>query len=259
LKVCGMFAFGAEECGSYALAEDQGMRALSEDAADPWALHAVVHVYDALGRRYEGQRLLRETRWFWDTANMMHVHLHWHWGLFQIEEGQFERAFVRYDWWLREYHSGSMLDLVDSASLLWRLELVGNEAYDRWDELVPLTEQYRGQHVTPFNDVHLAMILAAGGRDDLLQEHLDSMRVHAYAAPFYSPTHSVSDPQLASRPAQRDAVDDIGWAWGQGGGAAAQGVSHSPPHAPPPNKHDMKAAIRQRLLEEPMCNAPGCS
>jgi len=214
LRVCGMFAFGAEECGSYALAEDQGMRALSEDSADPWALHAVVHVYEMLGRRYEGQRLLRETRWFWDASNMMHVHLHWHWGLFQIEEGQFERAFVRYDWWLREYHSGSMLDLIDSASLLWRLELAGNEAYDRWDELVPLTEQHRALHITPFNDVHIAMILAAAGRDDMLQEHLDSMRKNAFTQPFYSPTHSVSDPQLAQRPAQRDAVDDVAWGWG---------------------------------------------
>lgn len=37
LKLCGMLAFGAEECGQYALAEEQGMRALSEEMRDPWA------------------------------------------------------------------------------------------------------------------------------------------------------------------------------------------------------------------------------
>ena len=228
LKVCGMFAFGAEECGSYALAEDQGMRALGEDSADPWALHAVVHVYDALGRRYEGQRLLRETRWFWDAANLMHVHLHWHWGLFQLEEGQFERAFVRYDWWLREYHAGTILDIVDSASLLWRLELCGNPVYDRWEELAPLTEQYQGQHSTPFNDVHIAMVLAGAGRESELQAHLDSMRAAAYSSPFYSPTHSVSDPALAS-PVARHPVDDLGWDWGLVPRATPAGAPTNPP------------------------------
>ena len=37
LKICGMFALGAEECNNYQLAEDQGMRALSQDTRDPWA------------------------------------------------------------------------------------------------------------------------------------------------------------------------------------------------------------------------------
>ena len=101
-----------------------------------FAVHAVVHVYEMLGRRYEGQRLLRDTRWFWSEANLLHCHLHWHWGLFQIEEGQFERSFIRYDWWIRENHSPEAMDLVDAASFLWRLELAGNNVFDRWEELV---------------------------------------------------------------------------------------------------------------------------
>lgn len=54
LKVCGMFSFGAVEMHQYGLAEEQGMRALSEDMRDPWALHAVAHVYEMQGRKYEG-------------------------------------------------------------------------------------------------------------------------------------------------------------------------------------------------------------
>lgn len=171
LKVCGMFAFGAEECGQYGLAEEQGMRALSEDMRDPWArallrhgvgreweggrvgemrrkrwkdgrpalwagetywgrielvvvrvvrrtslrfllpwitVHAVVHVYEMMSRRYEGQRLLRTSRRWWDDANLLFTHLHWHWGLFQLEEGQFEKCVSRYDYWIREDHSGEV-------------------------------------------------------------------------------------------------------------------------------------------------------
>jgi len=77
-----MFAFGAVEMHQYSLAEEQGMRALSEDMRDPWALHAVAHVYEMQGRKYEGQRLLRTTRYWWDSANLMFTHLHWHWALF---------------------------------------------------------------------------------------------------------------------------------------------------------------------------------
>lgn len=101
-----------------------------------YAVHAVAHVYEMQGRRYEGQRLLRDSRWFWSEANLLHCHLQWHWALFQLEEGQFERAFLRYDWWIRENHSAEALDLVDAASLLWRLELSGNHVFDRWEELV---------------------------------------------------------------------------------------------------------------------------
>eukprot|EP01138_Halocafeteria_seosinensis_P001159 gb/GECG01001185.1/.p1 GENE.gb/GECG01001185.1/~~gb/GECG01001185.1/.p1 ORF type:complete len:715 (+),score=65.33 gb/GECG01001185.1/:1-2145(+) len=207
LKVCGMFAFGAEECNNYQLAEDQGMRALSQDTRDPWALHAVVHVYEMLGRRYEGQRLLRDTRWFWSEANLLHCHLHWHWGLFQIEEGQFERSFIRYDWWIRENHSPEAMDLVDAASFLWRLELTGNNVFDRWEELVPYVEPLMHTHAMVFVDAHIAMVLAAAGRDELLQEFLDSMRQFAYGSSLYSEAYS------SSIISSIDPVEDVDWMW----------------------------------------------
>jgi hypothetical protein len=37
LQLCGMLAFGAQECRQMALAEEQGMRALSDDMEDAWA------------------------------------------------------------------------------------------------------------------------------------------------------------------------------------------------------------------------------
>ena len=42
--VLGMHAFGLEESGDYARAEEQGRAALELDRRDPWAVHAVAHV-----------------------------------------------------------------------------------------------------------------------------------------------------------------------------------------------------------------------
>lgn len=114
------------------------------------AVHAVVHVYEMQSRRYEGQRLLRTSRWFWDDANHLFTHLHWHWGtcvcvltvtshepkhvligggagLFQLEDGQYERTMARYDTWIRDESSNLILNLCDAVSMLWRLELYGND------------------------------------------------------------------------------------------------------------------------------------
>lgn len=212
LRVCGMLAFGAEEAGQFALAETQAMRVLSEDGRDAWALHALIHVYESSGRRYEGQRMLKDARWFWDEANMLHEHLHWHWGLFQLEDGQFERAMMRYDWWIRETHSGEMLDIIDAASLLWRLELAGNEAFDRWEELAPLVEQYMHNHTSVWNDAHIALVLVAAGQDALAEEHWRSC-VEFANKPMYGAALS------SAVPCEADPVDDVAWdpAWQQTG------------------------------------------
>ena len=85
--VCGMLAFGMEECGDLERAEELAMGALDRDAADIWALHAAVHVHEMRGQFDEGKRLLRETEDDWSQANLFARHLYWHWGIFSLEEG----------------------------------------------------------------------------------------------------------------------------------------------------------------------------
>jgi hypothetical protein len=121
------------------------------------AVHAVTHVYESQGRRYEGQRLLRTSRWFWDKAELLQVHLHWHWALMQLGDGQYERAMGRYDEWIREDGAETIMNLSDAASLLWRMELLGIDVFDRWVELVPLMQRFAGVHATPFTDIHMAV------------------------------------------------------------------------------------------------------
>ena len=60
--VLGMYTFGLEETNAYTEAEEFGMRTLSVDPGDTWAVHALTHVFEMQGRRNEGLRLLRELR-----------------------------------------------------------------------------------------------------------------------------------------------------------------------------------------------------
>lgn len=70
-----------------------------------------------------------------------------------------------------------MLEIVDAASLLTRIELIGGKpGVERWRSLLPLIETHIDDHVLAFNDAHISMILA-NCKDDTIkcENHLESL------------------------------------------------------------------------------------
>jgi len=175
--VCGMHAFGLEEDGAFAEAESWGRRAVELNSGDPWAVHAVSHVFEMTGRYREGIEWLKALKGAWNQANNFRYHLWWHRCLFHLEIGQFNDALELYDQEVRaDTQSTDYLDIANAASLLWRLDDAGLDVGWRWRELADKAEQRIGDHLLAFADAHYVLALAADRRDDAAERMLASMR-----------------------------------------------------------------------------------
>jgi hypothetical protein len=164
--VLGMHAFGLEECGDYAHAEDAGREAIDRDARDCWAHHAVAHVMEMQGRAQDGigWMLAREPHWSGDD-NFFRVHNWWHLALYHLDLGDVARVLALYDGPIRSGRSAVALDMVDASALLWRLHLAGHHVGERWNELAEAWDLHADGTLYPFNDWHAVMAWLGAGRE----------------------------------------------------------------------------------------------
>jgi tetratricopeptide (TPR) repeat protein len=167
--VLGMHAFGLEEAGDYARAEEAGRRAIAMEPLDCWAHHAVAHVMEMQGRAEDGigWMVAREPYWAGDT-NFFKVHNWWHRALCHLDLGQLDQVWSLYDGPIRGSRSPVALDLVDASALLWRLSLSGHDAGDRWSELADAWDAHADGRLYPFNDLHAVMAYIGAERHDAI-------------------------------------------------------------------------------------------
>jgi tetratricopeptide (TPR) repeat protein len=162
----GMLAFGLEESGDYARAEDAGRAAIDAEPRDAWAHHAVAHVMDMQGRAEDGLGWMaaREPWWTGDDA-FFQVHNWWHRALYHLELGDAAGALALYDGPVRGRGGRLALNLVDASALLWRIALAGVDVGGRWTELAAAWDAHADGRHFPFNDWHAAMAYLGAGRD----------------------------------------------------------------------------------------------
>lgn len=175
--VLGMYAFGLEEMGEYARAEDTGRRALALQPLDCWAHHAVAHVMEMQGRPEDGigWMIAREPYWSGD-ANFFKVHNWWHRALFHLDLGQIDQVLELYDDQIRKTRSAVALEVVDACALLWRLHLTGHDVGDRWSELATTWDAHADGRSYPFNDWHAVMAYLGAGREKDVQRIIAAQR-----------------------------------------------------------------------------------
>lgn len=176
----GMHAFGLEESGDYARAEETGREALSLEPLDCWAHHAVAHVMEMQGRAQDGIGWMIAREPFWaGEDNFFQIHNWWHRALYHLDLGQTEEALRLYDGPIRCARSTVALDMLDASALLWRLELTGHAVGERWSELADCWDQHADGTLYSFNDWHAVLAYLGAGRHDAVQRVRQALTLSA--------------------------------------------------------------------------------
>lgn len=180
----GMRAFGREQSSMFDLAEEDGRRATEMQRKEPWAHHAVAHVMLTQGRHGEGIKWMQDLSNEWDDRNsFMFTHNWWHQALFYLEQEDFDTPLKLYDekvWGVDKTYS---LDQVNAISLLWRLEQLGVDVGDRWQDVSDHVADRRLVNDQPFFDMHYGYALARGGQTEALDRLMVGMEKMAHEAP----------------------------------------------------------------------------
>ena len=181
--VLGCHAFALGETGDLLASERVGRAAVARQPDDLWAAHAVAHAMGGLRRLREGVAWIAWLEPQLAGGSNFVRHLHWHRALFHLALGEGEEALALYDRRVRDAPSPITRDILDAASLLWRIEAAGGPRPGaRWQELADLAEQRIGDHAWAFADLHYVLCLAAAGRREGVAAMLDSIRARSEAA-----------------------------------------------------------------------------
>ncbi len=163
--VLGMYAFSLEEAGDYDRGEEFGRQAVEINPKDGYAIHAVAHVMEMQGRQEDGISWMTSRQDDWAVDCGFSIHLWWHTAMYHLDLGQFDRVFEIYENGIRKSNDGISLEELDAASMLWRLNLLGVDVSDRWDDLADKWEPSAEDTYYAFNDMHAMMAFAGAGRD----------------------------------------------------------------------------------------------
>ncbi|GBR16402.1 tetratricopeptide repeat protein [Gluconobacter frateurii] len=167
----GMLAFGFEQCHDLDAAEGSARRALEMDPSEPWAQHALAHVFLTQGRIEEGIAFLEARSAGWERlTSFMYTHLWWHLALFYLAQNRVTDALKIYDehCWSRERSFSQ--DQVGAVSLLVRLELADADVGQRWADLADWLAPRQDDVSQPFLSLQYLYGLLKAGRPE--GEHL---------------------------------------------------------------------------------------
>lgn len=171
------YGFGLEEAGNYAQSEDVSREAAELEPQGFWPHHAVSHVMEMTGRPADGLKWMADREPLWsgeDNANR--VHIWWHKALFHVELGDAAAAMKIYDGPVLATQRPVGISLTNATALLWRLEILGLDGGDRWQQLANLWENHANGRLCLFADIHAAMTAIRAGRHAEVDRLLAAMR-----------------------------------------------------------------------------------
>jgi hypothetical protein len=162
--ILGMQAFGLEEAGHYTAAQALAEACVSLNKKDTWGVHALAHCLEMQGKVDEGVRFMIDCEDRWGNDTYMSIHNRWHLGLYYLERCEFDTVLTMHDTHMKVTPKSELMDIHDSAALLWRLQMDGVDVGDRWGVAADNYAQVIDQAYMAFTDIHAAMAFAATGR-----------------------------------------------------------------------------------------------
>jgi hypothetical protein len=182
----GMAAFAFEQCPLPGEAADAARTALKLKRKEPWAQHALAHVFLTRGQVDAGAGFLEGLQDTWTGLNsFMSTHLWWHLALFYLSQGRGARVLELYDrhcWGISKSYSQ---DQIGAVSLLARIEFAGVDVAGRWQELAVHLAARANDTVQPFLTLQYLYGLAKAGRPEA-GTLLQSVRRQAQTAPPFT-------------------------------------------------------------------------
>jgi len=165
----GLHAFGLEETGLYERAEAAGRECVELEPRNNWGQHAVAHVMVMQGRHADGVRWMLHENTAWQSEAQLGVHNWWHTALFQLGLGDTDAVLKLYDGPIYGDEATTFaFDMVDSAALLWRLQLKGVDVGARWTRLADnFASEPHGR--SAFVDTHAMLAFVGAGQTERAQ------------------------------------------------------------------------------------------
>ncbi|MCW5623714.1 MAG: tetratricopeptide repeat protein [Burkholderiales bacterium] len=190
-SVLAMHAFALVENGDPARAEDTALRALEMDPLDARAHHAMAHVFEMSDRPEDGLRWMQAHRAAWSHGTVLVTHGWWHTALFHLARDDIGPALAIYDQMVQG-PCPALSDLIDAASLLWRIRLRTCDVGACAANLAAAWEPRIDDRSCSFADVHA--MLAFGLADDAERaERLEAALVRSAAR---STRHGITTREL---------------------------------------------------------------
>lgn len=174
--VLGLAAFGLEEAGYYARAEALGRKAVEIKPRNGWARHAVAHVLEMQDRRADGIAFMRADIPGWTNESFFQVHNWWHLGLFHLGLGEVEEVLNLWDGPIYGEPSQVLMDMVDAAAMLWRLQLSGIDVGARWGRIADVYQAKAAFGGSAFDDAHAMMAFVGAGRTEGIEAVLEAQK-----------------------------------------------------------------------------------
>lgn len=146
------------------------------------------------GRRREGITWLTTLAPNWEGSHNLQHHLWWHVALFTLEYGDHAAVLELYDTRFRNLAApltmaspDVYIDVQNAASILFRLQRLGVDVGNRWEELADKAEARIGDCQSAFTLPHWLMALTATGRTTVAERMIEAMRAYAKGSGTVAP------------------------------------------------------------------------